>query len=599
MFKPLSIQTKTFIFVTVVILSFSTILIKNFDNFVQQRYHYMQMKSYNHIEIFYNHLLYDYRLFYDRILRDIQESDVFMEALAANNRQRLYELTLPLWERLKQDEARSNVIHYHLPNGNSFLRMHQPDKYDDNISALRATLRHIHQHQKPLVGFEKGVYNLAYRSFAPLFYRNQYIGAIEFGARPDYILDRFKKSYNLKGMIFVKKDALDLHRDTPITKQLSIGEYALQYSNMGGQNCLAQKLQREHYLLNNLYGVNFEDKMYNLYSFDMKNFQNVTIAKIIIAEDVTAIHQTVIRHLWVMYGVIALLTLLILLIIYLGFRNMLGKLDRQNEELRRHEEELEEMVIGQIQIIRKNEAIIRQQSKMAEMGNMIGAITHQWKQPLHVISTLIADLTIKSMMQTPKPNDCKECFGQKDALVQEYLEHIGLEVQYMNQTVEDFKNFLKPSKEKVAYSITTQIQSVQRILSAVLNKNSIALAIFKEAQEDTVYGYPTEFAQVILNLINNAKDAIVANSPDNRNIDITISQKNQTIEIAVQDYAGGVAPKDMESIFMDYYTTKGEQGTGIGLSIVKEIVTNMNGEIEAKNISGGACFTIRMKKNQN
>ncbi|MBN2824384.1 MAG: HAMP domain-containing histidine kinase, partial [Campylobacterales bacterium] len=267
----------------------------------------------------------------------------------------------------------------------------------------------------------------------------------------------------------------------------------------------------------------------------------------------------------------------------------------KNAQLQRNKKSLQSKIKEQVAIITQEKALIRQQSKMAEMGNMIGAITHQWKQPINVISTLIADLQIKSMMQQPKPNDCNECYGLKDKLVNRYLDNINLEVNYMNQTIEDFKNFLKPSKEKTAYSITAQVQRVERILSAVLQKNSVTLTIVKEAQNDTIYGYPTEFAQVILNLVSNAKDAIITNNPDNRNIDITISQNDEDIEIVVQDYAGGIEQKDMESIFKDYYTTKGEQGTGLGLSIVQEIITNMDGEIKAKNKNGGACFIITMR----
>lgn len=369
----------------------------------------------------------------------------------------------------------------------------------------------------------------------------------------------------------------------------------MQYSNIADYQKVYQHFKSIHYTFKPYSSIDIEGKQYNLCTFDMKNFQDHEVAKVVVLQDVTNIHNEIHQKVKHIVGFIIVLTILILVIIHFGFRGLIGKIEEKNAQLRQNRKFLQSKIKEQVAIITQEKALLRQQSKMAEMGNMIGVITHQWKQPLNVISTLIVDLQIKSMIQKPKPYDCEECFGLKDKLVNQYIDNINIEILYMTQTIEDFKNFLKPSKEKAAYSITTQIQTVERILSAVLKKNSITLNILKEARNDIIQGYPTEFAQVMLNLINNAKDAIVSNNPDKRTIDVTVSQDNQDILITVQDYAGGIAQKDMDNIFKHYYTTKGEQGTGIGLSIVQEIVTNMNGEIRAKNKNGGACFAIKMK----
>jgi len=331
MFKRLSTQTKTFIFVTVVVFSFTAILIRSFDVFLEHQHRFMHTRSYQHINIFYNYVLNEYQLSTERMVRRLQSPDI-LEAFATHNRHRLYELTFPIWDSFKQDEHHSNVIHYHLPNGNSFLRMHEPDKYDDNISALRVALRHIHQHQEPIVGFEKGVYALAYRTFTPLFYDNRYIGAVEFGTRPDYILDRFQKSYDLQGMIFVQKNALNLYQEQDIAP-LSIGNYTLQFSNLSKHDDLIHQLQTIHYGFDNIYGLEIKDKIYNLYSFDMKDFQNVAIAKIIIIEDVTMIYNNIDEHLQLMHFVINLMRILILVIVYFGFRRMMRELKKHKQPL--------------------------------------------------------------------------------------------------------------------------------------------------------------------------------------------------------------------------------------------------------------------------
>jgi len=587
-------QTKTFLFVTVVFVLFSSLGFYSFHLYEHKRLQSIQVKSYQHLEIFYKHLLKDYKFFYRHMLQEISTSDAMKASIANKNREKLFQLNIPFWSRLKQEDLRSNVIHYHLPNGNSFLRMHKPSKYDDNISLLRAMPRYMHQHHKIIFGFEQGVYQLAYRAFAPLFYQGNYIGAVEFGSRPDYILDHLREFQDIRGFIFVKKSALKLYKEA--VSPLSIGRHVLQYSNFTKGNQLAIALKKQGYDFQNLYGFEFQNKHYNIYSFDMNDFQNKSIAKILLVQDVSKVYRDFAQQLRYMVVVVFLITGLILIIIHFGFKSLIGKIDLQNTQLQEHQKELTTKVDKQVEIINQKESFIRQQSKMVEMGNMIGAIAHQWKQPLHIVATMVTDLSIKLMIQQcHEARSWQECMEERDALIQKYLENISMEIKFMNQTIEDFKNFLKPSKEKTDFSVLTEIKAVERILKPILEKNNITIIIENnEIENDTIQGYPTEFAQVILNLINNAKDAIISNNPDNRNILIKLSQNSHSLKIAIQDYAGGMSQEVYEHLFQSYYTTKGDEGTGIGLSIVKDIVHNMHGKIYAQNSQGGALFEIEI-----
>jgi signal transduction histidine kinase len=594
--KKLSTQTKTFLFVTIVLLIFSSTIIYNFHYYEQKILHAIESTSHKHIHILYHHLLEDYRSFYRHVLREIAHSQSIKETFVSLDREQLFNLSMRLWNRLKKEDIRSNLIHYHLPNGNSFLRVHQPYRYDDNISALRQMPRYLHKHQRTSFGFERGIYALAYRAFTPLFHRGRYIGAVEFGSRPDYMLDRFKEFQNLHGIIFIKKSELDLYREEIST--FTIGEYRLQYSNLNKEKEFVNKLKKIDYDFQDHYGIKIDKKIYNIYTLDMKNFRDQNVAKILIVQDVTTLYRSVKEQLLSIVFTIFLLTILILSIIYLGFRSFIGKLDAQNLQLQCHERELEDRVEQQVSIIHQKESLIRQQSKMVEVGNMLGAITHQWKQPLSVISTLIADLMIKLILQKPNKESCQLCTEEWDELVKRYLNNITLEVEFMNQTIEDFRNFLKPSKQQQNFSIIQEIKRVERLLKPVLHKSAITIHLsVDEIDDDNIVGYPTEFAQVILNLINNAKDAIVQNNPNNRDIDIAIHKKEQNIEITIQDYAGGVSSDAIESLFEPYYTTKGDEGTGIGLAISRDILHNMNGTIDAKNLHGGACFAIEINMN--
>ncbi|MEA2028126.1 MAG: hypothetical protein U9N49_04045 [Campylobacterota bacterium] len=135
--KQLSTQTKTFSFVTILLLSFLVIITYNFNRFKTQRLLQIQTDSYTSIQLLYQHMLHDYKSFYRYILLEQSYSNDIKEALLARDRERLYNLSSALWKRLKDRDKSSNLIHYHLPNGQSFLRVHQPFKHDDNISAFR------------------------------------------------------------------------------------------------------------------------------------------------------------------------------------------------------------------------------------------------------------------------------------------------------------------------------------------------------------------------------------------------------------------------------------------------------------------------------
>lgn len=273
-------------------------------------------------------------------------------------------------------------------------------------------------------------------------------------------------------------------------------------------------------------------------------------------------------------------------------------LDRTSFELDKVINNLEEEVEIQVKQLREKDSLIAQQSKMVEVGNMIGAITHQWQQPLNSI-TLLTSLN-KIRLNKLNPNEfgeIEEYMNQKESLLSKYQEDIDTQITFMSQTINDFKNFLKPVKNKLEFSMKNQIEQTKRILEPILRKEEISInLVIEEDTNDLIFGYPSEFSQVILNLINNAKDAIVYNNKlveeQLRKIDINIFEKENKIYLTIQDYAGGIPQKVIDKIFDNYYTTKGDNGTGIGLSISKNILENMNASINVKNNKGGALFTI-------
>ena len=239
----------------------------------------------------------------------------------------------------------------------------------------------------------------------------------------------------------------------------------------------------------------------------------------------------------------------------------------------------------------EQEQLLIQQSKMAEMGEMVAAIAHQWKQPLNIIGLNIQEI--------------KDAYEYKE-LDEKYIDELTAlmmqQVRYMNETIDDFRNFFKPSKEKESFIVRTAIEEVLQIFSAQLKNNNIDVEISCDSQTPyQIFGRKNEFMQVILILINNAKDAIKAYKAANTDPDYSgkirfeISQKINLLNLIVCDNGGGIDASILPRLFTPYLTTKGEQGTGIGLKLAKTIIeTGFNGTIMAGNRNGGACFDIQI-----
>jgi signal transduction histidine kinase len=222
-----------------------------------------------------------------------------------------------------------------------------------------------------------------------------------------------------------------------------------------------------------------------------------------------------------------------------------------------------------------------QQSRLAAMGEMIGNIAHQWRQPINALNLLLANI-----------QDEYE-FGEmsKETLEENVAEGKRL-IGKMSSTIDDFRNFFKPNREKVNFSVKSVVHDVVALLESSLRNNHIEISC--EGDEALlVCGYPNEFSQVALNLLGNAKDAIVERKLGHGRIVVRIDEEEGAVVMRVRDTGGGIPEAIQNRLFQPYFTTK-EKGTGIGLYMSKMIVeSHMGGSIQARNVEDGAEFAVR------
>lgn len=229
-----------------------------------------------------------------------------------------------------------------------------------------------------------------------------------------------------------------------------------------------------------------------------------------------------------------------------------------------------------------------QQSKLAEMGDMVAAIAHQWNEPLIELSAQVQDIQTSYLLNELKDTDVKDFVN--DSMIQ---------IKYMSRTLSDFRNFLKPSTKKKLFSISKALNEINEIIGKQIFYSNINMSFnYKNNNEELlIYGYENEFKQVLLNLINNSKNKILEkNNPHTQkgNIDINIQRDDNYNIIEICDDGGAIEEKIINSIFQPYFTTK-KDGTGIGLYMAKVIIEDkMRGSITVKNDHNNVIFTIKL-----
>ena len=257
-------------------------------------------------------------------------------------------------------------------------------------------------------------------------------------------------------------------------------------------------------------------------------------------------------------------------------------LELKTNELLTLNQELEYRVDLAVLSSKDKDHLLAQQSKLASMGEMIGNIAHQWRQPLNALGLLIQKQQVLYERDLLTAEKMQEGVDKGTALISK-----------MSTTIDDFRDFFKPNKEKVPFHVQSAIEDTLALIDAALYNQNISLDLQVEDNQ-MIYGYKSEFSQVILNLINNAKDVLFELKVPNPKIIVKTQTRKEFVMVNVSDNGGGIQKDIMEHVFEPYFTTKDEgKGTGIGLYMSKMIIEeNMNGYLSVVNNDLGAEFTI-------
>ncbi|MBN2963205.1 GHKL domain-containing protein [Sulfurospirillum sp. T05] len=379
-------------------------------------------------------------------------------------------------------------------------------------------------------------------------------GYIMFELDPRYFLAEIVELTGLEGFILMKNNTLVSLHESSVEKlfQHSLDNHHQVRNTFSASTSL---FSTHRIVQNDALGENF---------FEVLFFQDITPAKQRLSH---AIFESVV--------IIMLLGVVAFVVLHWGFDVLIRRIEELNATLeRRVEEEIGKRM--------EKEQLLVHQSKLASMGEMIGNIAHQWRQPLTQLNTIL--IAIELFYERGKLTP---------SILQEKIQEAQGQIDFMSNTVDDFRHFFAPQKQKERFNLSDTITSTLALVQSSLANNTITCTYTKE-KDLFVKGYSNEVAQVLLNLISNAKDILLERNIQNPYIHISLMEKEGFVAIEVSDNGGGVHVAPIEKIFEPYVSTKhASMGTGIGLYMSKIIIEkNSHGHLHVKNTPSGACFTI-------
>eukprot|EP01022_Parablepharisma_sp_SALTPOND_P032698 TRINITY_DN8599_c0_g3_i1.p1 TRINITY_DN8599_c0_g3~~TRINITY_DN8599_c0_g3_i1.p1 ORF type:complete len:598 (-),score=55.56 TRINITY_DN8599_c0_g3_i1:1275-3068(-) len=527
-----------------------------------------------------------------RIFEDNKYIGEILRLASQENIQKREALKTLLYTKLKNDfthmkDRGINLVVFTLRDGTAFLRLHALDRDGDNIKDIRYSIEKTSNDHSVSRGLEGGKMFYAFRNVYPLYSENgEFVGSVDIGFSSKSLQQNLDELNKLHTHFLIRKDALE----KLVWKSESLRDEYIQsiehedflYHLPSKKHLEVLDKKREEIIEKRRGFIDRNIEESKAFSFYIEDDTGVMVVSFLpiknIKKDKTisylvsySYNQNISTILMNFY-IVNIASFVVLLLIFFFLKKEVD-----------HKKELERKVSEAIEENTKHLEMLQQQSKLAQMGEMMGAIAHQWRQPLNALALNIQELP---------------CVYEDGELDKKFLDGFSNKsmtiLNFMSKTIDDFRNFFKKDKESKVFSVIDAINDTLSIQSAQLKSHHISLHIDGESFE--VQGYKNEFQQVILNLISNAKDALLESKTEEPQILIKLDSEQKLI--LIEDNAGGIPVDIIDRVFEPYFSTK-EQGKGIGIGLYMSkiiIEHNMKGTLRVANTKNGARFIISFEK---
>ena len=407
-----------------------------------------------------------------------------------------------------------------------------------------------------------GVYDITFKSIIPLYRNNEFIGVLEGITHFNSITEDLKNNDKVEPIILVNSRFTKQLEEKNFTK-IFLQDYYV--ANLTASKEIINYLKYENmnkFFQENEYLIKDEKLIINIPIIEEGiNLANILIFKNLDEIDISEINEFKKHSFYYLIFFLIFIYLSIFIIAYYLYSKRLKELNISLQKTIEYE-------------IMKNDEknrILFQQNKMAAMGEMIGNIAHQWRQPLSVITVLASSLKVKKEL---------DILEEKD-----YLESYNLILEtanYLSNTIDDFQYYFSPNKNKNSFNTKNLIDKSLKLSSMEFKEHNIN--VIKNIEEFEALNCENELLQVVINILNNAKDELIKKDPK-RYIFIDLFKEDKNIIIKIKDNAGGIDKNVIDRVFEPYFTTKHKsKGTGIGLYMCQEIIVkHIEGTIQVSN----------------
>ena len=435
------------------------------------------------------------------------------------------------------------------------------DNKNDKIQDFRLDLQELSKNPQIKSTISVGKYDLTFKTIVPIFDKNEFLGFLE-GITHFNSITKDLKDFDVDSIVIVEKKFTKQLLEKSFTKlflkdyyiaNVNVSKELLSYlekENIDELVTLKNRIIKDNNLIVNVPIIENNIKIASLVNF--RSLNSIDISQI----------EEFKKHAFVyLILFVILLCMTLFLIAYYIYSKKLKELNivlehTVNKEILKNDE--------------KNRVLF-QQNKMAAMGEMIGNIAHQWRQPLSVITAAASSLKVKKEFGILEEKDYDEA-----------LTYIVDTANYLSNTIDDFRYYFSPNKNKNIFNTQDFINKCIKLVNVDFNEKNIV--VVKDIESININNYENELLQVAINILNNAKDELSKKDYD-RYIFITLVKDEDDLILEIKDNAGGIEPSIMDRIFEPYFTTKHKsKGTGIGLYMCEEIIVkHIKGEIEVSN----------------
>ena len=553
-----STKTKTIVLVLgmffILSLFFIYLQYSTTKEFINESQHEYEKK----LNSIYKESIYRIKKFYkNRGLANLNSFEI-EKSLELNNKKRLFELSKKRWEILSNENNYLKTMAFY--DHNKKLITYLGEKPSLNIQ-INKDLNFIINNKKDL-NFKVSIESINKKGYLVFF------------IDPLFFLSEIYHLANIESYILFDNQLLFLEK--------------FKNSNLKNHLNRNKKSLKTNFELDN--------KLYSTHRISLLKDNHNKKIEIIFFQDITSGQERLSFTVLKAFFLLSILGTISLIVLHYGFKVLIDRLELSNSNLEKSQEELSllnknlEKKVEQevaLKIKKENEAkekerILVHQSKLASMGEMIGSIAHQWRQPLTQLSSVLVLVELKYERGKLTLKELRESIHQSQE-----------QIEFMSKTIDDFRNFFKPNKQKDFFSPYKSVQSALSLISSSFENYNIKVNL-KFEDEVLINGYESEFSQVILNILSNSKDAFIEKQIANPIITVTISKEDKNSKIVLCDNAGGINLIPIEKVFEPYVTTKhASSGTGIGLYMSKNIIEkSMNGSLSVSNNKNGVCFEI-------